>query len=151
MDALGRFTRPLLDWAATIGADAQDDDELRLRKALLVLVCVLILPISLAWGALYIALGATPGLIAWLYLLVSAGAILVFSRTRDAAWLLRVELFDILLAPTISMALVGGFVASGAVGLWGILAPLGALVFDGWRAGVPWFVAFVTNLHPSRI
>ena len=41
------------------------------------------------------------------------------------------------------MAFVGGFLASGAVGLWGILAPLGALVFDGARAGVRWFVAFV--------
>jgi adenylate cyclase len=41
------------------------------------------------------------------------------------------------------MAFVGGFVASGGVGLWGILAPLGALVFAGARAGVRWFVAFV--------
>ena len=48
-----------------------------------------------------------------------------------------------LLAPTISMAFVGGFLGSGAVGLWGILAPLGALVFNGARSGVRWFVAFV--------
>jgi len=82
-------------------------------------------------------------LIAWLYLAVSVGAIAIFSRNRDAAWLLRVELFDILLAPTVSMAFVGGFVGSGAVGLWGILAPLGALIFDGARAGMRWFVAFV--------
>ena len=42
-------------------------------------------------------------------------------------------MLDILLAPTISMAFVGGFLPSGAVGLWGILAPLGALVFNGAR------------------
>jgi adenylate cyclase len=143
METIGRLSRPLLDWAATVGADPKDDDELRLRKILLVLVSVLILPISLAWGALYLALGATSGLIAWLYLLVSAGAIVVFSRTRDTRWLLRVELVDIVLAPTIATTFVGGFVASGGVGLWGILAPLGALVFDGWRAGVRWFLAFV--------
>ena len=71
------------------------------------------------------------GLIAWLYTLISVGAIAVYSRTRDFEWLLRVELLDILLAPTVSMAFVGGFVASGGVGLWGILAPLGALVFKG--------------------
>ena len=131
MDAFARFAQPWLDRAARIGADPRDADELRLRKALLVLVCVLILPISLAWGAIYLALGATAGLIAWLYLLISVAAIAIFSRTRDTEWFLRVELLDILLAPTISMAFVGGFVASGAVGLWGILAPLGALVFDG--------------------
>ena len=143
MDRFARFAQPWLDRAARIGADPHDDDGHRLRKALLVLVSVLILPISLAWGAIYLALGATAGLVAWLYFALSAGAIAIFSRTHDTEWLLRVELLAILLAPTISMAFVGGFVGSGAVGLWGILAPLGALVFDGARSGLRWFVAFV--------
>ena len=143
MDALARFAQPWLDLAARIGADPRDDDETRSRKALLVLICILILPISLVWGAIYLALGAMAGLIAWLYLIISVVAIAIFSRTRDTEWFLRVELLDLLLAPTVSMAFVGGFVASGAVGLWGILAPLGALVFDGARAGVRWFIAFV--------
>ena len=143
MDAFARFAQPWLDRAARIGADPRDDDEVRLRKTLLVLICLLILPISLVWGAIYLALGVWAGLVAWLYMLISVGAIAVFSRTRDAEWLLRVELLNILLAPTISMAFVGGFVASGAVGLWGILAPLGALVFEGAASGVRWFVAFV--------
>ena len=143
MDIVARFGRPWLDRAATVGADPLDADEVRSRKALLVFVSIGILPISVAWGAIYLALGAWAGLIAWLYAAISVVAIAIFSRTRDTGWLLRVELLDILLAPTISMAFVGGFVASGAVGLWGILAPLGALVFDGARAGVRWFVAFV--------
>ncbi|MGH2475046.1 MAG: adenylate/guanylate cyclase domain-containing protein, partial [Candidatus Limnocylindrales bacterium] len=151
MDALARFAQPWLDRAARIGTDPRDDDDLRSRKALLVLVCVLILPISLVWGAIYLALGVMAGLIAWLYLAVSVVAIAIFSRTRDFEWLLRVELLDILFAPTISMAFVGGFVASGAVGLWGILAPLGALVFKGTRAGVRWFVAFVVVFLVSGI
>ena len=151
MEALARFAQPWLDRAARIGADPTDDDELRLRKTLLVLICILILPISLVWGAIYLALGAMAGLIAWLYLAISVAAIVVFSRTRDTTWFLRVELLDILLAPTISMAFVGGFVASGGVGLWGILAPLGALVFDGARAGVRWFVAFIVVFLVSGI
>jgi adenylate cyclase len=151
MDAFARFAQPWLDRAAKIGADPRDDDEVRLRKALLVLVSVLILPISLVWGGIYLALGAMAGLIAWLYFLVSAGAIAIFSRTRDTEWLLRVELLAILLAPTISMAFVGGFIGSGGVGLWGILAPLGALVFNGARSGVRWFVAFVAVFLISGI
>src|SRR4051812_491830 len=117
MDALTRFAQPWLERAARIGADPSDSDELRLRKALLVLVCVLILPISLVWGAIYLAFGVTAGLIAWLYLVVSVAAIAIFARTGNVARLLRVELLDILFAPTVSMAFVGGFVASGAVGL----------------------------------
>ncbi|HEX6868596.1 MAG TPA: adenylate/guanylate cyclase domain-containing protein, partial [Candidatus Limnocylindrales bacterium] len=143
MDALARFAQPWLDRASRIGADPRDDAEVRSRKALLVLVSVLILPIALVWGAIYLALGTQAGFIAWLYAAISVAAIVVFSRTRDTTWFLRVELLDILLAPTISMAFVGGFLASGAVGLWGILAPLGALVFDGARAGIRWFIAFI--------
>ena len=128
---------------ASIGADPMDDDERRFRKGLIVVIAVLILPISLVWGTLYLALGAPAGLIAYLYLAISVAAILVFSRTRDAEAFLRAELVAILLAPTLSMAFVGGFVASGGVGLWGIMAPLGALVFRGWRSGLRWFVAFL--------
>jgi adenylate cyclase len=39
--------------------------------------------------------------------------------------------------------MVGGFLPSGAVALWGILAPLGALVFLEVREAIRWFVAFV--------
>jgi len=151
MDALARLAQPWIDRAARMGADPRDDHDVRLRKALLVLISVLILPIALLWGAIYLAFGVWAGLIAWLYFAISVAAIVVFSRTRDTETFLRIELVDILLAPTISMAFVGGFVASGAVGLWGILAPLGALVFDGARAGVRWFIAFVAVFLVSGI
>ena len=136
---------------AAIGADPRDDEELAFRNSLLVVIAVLILPISLVWGTLYLALGTPAGAIAYLYFVVSAAAIVAFSRNRDATSFLRVELLDILLAPTISMIPVGGFLASGAVGIWGILAPLGALVFEGVRSGVRWFAAFVVVFLGSGI
>jgi guanylate cyclase len=151
MDAFARFARPWFDRAARIGADPDDDDETRLRKTLLVLVSVLILPISLVWGAIYLAFGATAGLVAWLYLLISVAAIVLFARTRNTERFLQIELLAILIAPTISMAFVGGFAGSGAVGIWGILAPLGALIFNGARSGVRWFVAFVVIFLASGI
>ena len=151
MDAFARFAQPWLDRAARVGADPDDTDEMRLRKTLLIVISLLILPISITWGAIYLAFGVWAGLIAWLYTAISLVAIAIFSRTRDTEWLLRVELVNILLAPTVSMAFVGGFVASGAVGIWGILAPLGALVFNGARAGVRWFVAFVAIFLASGI
>jgi adenylate cyclase len=151
MDALARFAQPWIDRAARVGADPDDSDEVRLRKTLLVIVCVLILPISLVWGAIYVAFGVWAGLVAWLYTAISIGAIVVFARTHDTEWLLRVELLNILLAPTVSMAFVGGFLPNGAVGLWGILAPLGALVFNGARSGIRWFLAFVAVFLVSGI
>jgi guanylate cyclase len=136
---------------AQIGADPRDDEETRLGKALLVLISVLILPVSLVWGALYLAFGAPVGFVPLLYFTVLLCAIVVFANTRDFALLLRVGLLDILLAPTLSMIPLGGFLASGGVGLWGILAPLGALVFSDVRAGVRWYLAYLAVFLASGI
>ena len=68
---------------ALIGADPRDDEDLRARKALLVLISVLILPIAAVWGALYLALGSPVGVVPLVYFGVLLGALAVFSRTRD--------------------------------------------------------------------
>jgi guanylate cyclase len=77
------------------------------------------------------------------YFSVLLASILVFARTRDFERFLLVGQVAILLAPTLSMIPLGGFLAAGGVGLWGILAPLGALVFSDVRSAVRWFVAWV--------
>src|SRR5215207_5894257 len=112
---------------------------------------MLILPIALLWGILYLSFGSLVGIVPIVYFLVLLGAIVVFSRTRDAAQLLRVNLLDILLAPTLSMIPLGGFLDSGGVGLWGILAPLGALVFSDVRTAARWYVAYVVVFLGSGI
>ena len=136
---------------AEIGADPDDDEETRQRKGLLVLIAALILPISLVWGVLYLALGAQSGLVAFLYFGVSLASIALFARTHRFALLLRIQLVAILLSPTLSMIPLAGFIGSGGVGLWGVMAPLGALVFGGTRDGIRWYVAFVAVLLGSGI
>ncbi len=136
---------------ALIGADPSDDEDLRARKALLVLISVLILPVAALWGTLYLAFGSPVGVVPLVYFGVLAGAIAVFSRTRDFPRLLRVGQVDILLAPTLSMIPLGGFLASGGVGLWGILAPLAALVFSDVRSAARWYVAWLVVFLGSGI
>jgi adenylate cyclase len=126
-----------------IGADPEDDQELRHRKSLLVLLAVLILPVSVVWGAVYLAFGSPVGIIPYIYFAISIGSLVLFARTRNIRLLLVIQLLDILLTTTAGQMLVGGFLPSGGVGLWGILAPLGALVFLEVRQAVRWFVAFV--------
>jgi adenylate cyclase len=46
---------------------------------------------------------------------------------------------------------LGGFLDAAGVGLWGILAPLGALVFSDVRAAARWFVAWVVVFLGSGI
>jgi adenylate cyclase len=139
------------DRLALVGADPRDDEDMQARKALLVLISVLILPVAVVWGALYLAFGSPVGVVPLVYFAVLLGAIVVFSRTRDFPWLLRVNQVDILLAPTLSMIPLGGFLNSGGVGLWGILAPLGALVFSDVRSAARWYAAFLVVFLGSGI
>ena len=132
----------LLAWLSRIGADPNDDVETRSRKALLVYLAVLIWPISLLWGTLYLSLGAPAGSVAFAYFVISVGSIGLFARTRNFELLLRIQLLDITLAPTLSMFPTAGILASGAVGLWGLLGPMGALVFSSVRSSIRWFVLF---------
>jgi adenylate cyclase len=135
--------RSLLDSAlprlADVGAEPHDDEETRLQKALLVLIAIVILPISAIWAVLYLAFGAWTGWVAVLYAAISMASIAIFARNRDFQLLLNIQLADIALSPTLSMIPIGGFLPTGGVGIWGILAPLGALVFRGADAGVRWF------------
>jgi class 3 adenylate cyclase len=128
---------------ARIGANPDDDEDLRQKKALLVLLAVLILPVSAVWGTLYLAFGSPVGIVPYIYFVVSVGSLVLFARTKNFRFLLIVQLLDILLTTTIGQMLIGGFLASGGVGLWGILAPLGALVFLDVHQAVRWFAAFV--------
>jgi guanylate cyclase len=141
----------LLERLTQIGADPQDDDDTRANKALLVLISALILPVSLLWAALYLAFGSPVGWVPLVYFAILLGAIVVFSRTRDFGRFLLIGQIAILLAPTLSMIPLGGFLESGGVGLWGILAPLGALVFSDVRTAVRWYVAYLVVFLCSGI
>ena len=128
---------------ARFGADPEDDEELRQKKSLLVLIVVLILPVSFVWGSLYLGFGSLAGITAFIYFAVSIGSLVIFARTGSFRLLLVTQCLDILLAPTAGQMFVGGFLPSGGVALWAILAPLGALVFLEVRRAIRWFVAFV--------
>ena len=136
---------------AAVGADPRDDETTKRSKALLVLISVLILPIAVLWGGLYLIFGSWVGYVPLAYALILLTALVAFARTGNFALLLRVNLIDILLAPTLSMVPLGGFLPSAGVGLWGILAPVGALVFSGLRAGLRWFVVYVAVFLTSGI
>ena len=135
--------RQIRDRLSHIGADAADDAERLQRKSLLVLTSILVMPVALTWGIVYLAFGQPAGILPFFYLAVSVGSLLVFARTHDVEFLAAVQLLDILLAPTLGQMVTGGFLPSGVVGVWGILAPLGALVFMDVRSAVRWFVGFI--------
>jgi guanylate cyclase len=130
-------------WLTRIGADPRDDEDLRQKKPLLVLLAILVLPVSIVWGTCYLAFGSPVGYIPFLYFAVSLGSLLLFAKTKAFGPFLTTQLLDILLTTTLGQMFAGGFLPAGGVGLWGILAPLGALVFLEVRQAIRWFVGFV--------
>jgi adenylate cyclase len=141
----------MLAFLASVGADPRDDEQARQRRALLLLITLVILPIAVVWGCLYLIFGSWVGYVPLVYSLVLVGALVAFIRTRSLALLLRANLIAILFAPTLSMVPLGGFLPSGAVGMWGVLAPAGALVFSGPRAGLRWYVAYLAVFMVSGV
>src|SRR5687767_13559082 len=81
---------------AAVGADPRDDETMKRRKALLVLISVLILPIAVVWGGLYLIFGSWVGYVPLAYALILLGALVAFARTGNFALLLRANLVAIL-------------------------------------------------------
>ena len=126
-----------------IGSESSDSDELRVRKAVLVLSASLMGSLALVWVITYALLGLwLSAAIPFVYQLASATSIYAFARTRRFAIFRGSQLLMSLVFPFLLQWSLGGFEASSAVGLWGVTSPLGALLFVGARQSIPWFAAF---------
>jgi adenylate cyclase len=132
---LGRLT--------ALGALPSDSEELRLRKAVLVLSSSLMATLAIVWVVTYAALGLwLSAAIPLAYQLASGASIYTFARTRRFHLFRVSQLLMSLLLPFALQWSLGGFAASSAVALWAFACPVGALLFIGTRQAVPWFLAF---------
>src|SRR4051794_10896169 len=129
---------------AEVGVLPSDSEELRVRKAVLVLSSTLMASFALVWVATYAALGLwVSAAIPFAYQVASAASIHTFARTRRFRLFRTSQLWMSLLLPFALQWSLGGFRNSSAVCLWAVTSPLGALLFVGARQATPWFLAFV--------
>jgi adenylate cyclase len=132
-----------LERLSEIGRLPSDSDELRLRKAVLVLSSTLMASLAFFWVVTYAVLGLwVAAAIPFVYQLASAASIYTFARTRRYLLFRRSQLWMSLLLPFALQWSLGGFGTSSAVSLWAFTSPLGALLFVGARQAVPWFAGF---------
>ena len=127
---------------AAVGED--DDDELRLRKTLLIFASGLMNMAAIVWLAIYWALGLKlPTTIPLAYQLLSALILAVYLKTRNFDFFRVAQLSLFLFAPFVIQWSIGSFVSSSGIVLLALLAPVGAMVVYGPRESIPWFVAYV--------
>ena len=134
------------------GGLSSDNKELQLRKAILILLTVTCTILGVLWALAYFALGhSAAGLIPLGYSIVSTTSLLYFFRSKQYKIFCRGQLTLILILPFLLQWHLGGFGASGAVILWSLLAPIGALMFAGTARAVPWFLAYAVLIILSTM
>jgi serine phosphatase RsbU (regulator of sigma subunit) len=152
---LGKFINRLHSWSYCLPDDRRlstDMQEQRLRKAVLLLLAGIYTVLGLLWGGAYLALGfPLAGSIPLAYSVLSSAGLLYFIRSKNYGILCNSQLILILLLPFFLQWSLGGFAVSGAVILWAILSPIGALMFAGTIRSVPWFIAYVILVVLSGI
>jgi serine phosphatase RsbU (regulator of sigma subunit) len=126
------------------GSLASDTEEQRLHKAVLIFLAVIYTMAGVIWGFGYLLLGLpVSGGIPLSYSFISAVSLLYFFKTKQYKFFCRSQLTLILVLPFLLQWSLGGMTASGAVVLWSILSPIGALMFAGTTRSIPWFIAYV--------
>ena len=135
-----------------VGLDPDDTTGTGLQKRVLVALSVLSSFAAVVWGFTYLALDEPlAATIPLSYAVVSWLSLAVFALTRRYILFRSSQLTLMVLLPFLLMVALGGFVDSSAVILWSLLAPFGALLVSGRRAGIYWFVAFAGLVVISRI
>ncbi|CAN5433732.1 MAG: adenylate/guanylate cyclase domain-containing protein [Acidimicrobiia bacterium] len=145
-DRLPCWTRRL----AAIGARPDEGEDERLRKASLVLIASLIIPLAVPWGVTYAVLGLwVSAAIPFFYQMVTVLGLVMLARTGGFTRFATGQLALMLVLPALLQWSLGGFSASSVVITWSLVAPLGALVFS--TRPLLWFLAYLALIVLSGL
>ncbi len=126
------------------GIQPTDSEQERLNKSLLVFMTGLYCFGSMIWLTLYWILGPQmPTNWPFTFELILVANLLFYIKTGNFDFFRVSQLSLFLFAPFAMQWAVGNFIAASGIVLWGLLAPVGALLFFGIRESVVWFVAWV--------
>ena len=129
---------------AAIGNQPADTEKQKLAKRFLIYMALLMSGGGIMWGAICLYLGLLlPASIPFGYVLLTAVNLCYFSVSKQfrAARFIQISLS--LLLPFFFQWSIGGFVSSGAVMLWAMIALLGSLTFQDARLTLRWFWAYL--------
>ncbi len=136
----GRILAAILSFGDRPG----DSEEEKLAHHYVIVMGLLMACGGVVWGSASALAGLHfPSTIPFGYVAVTAVNFLVFAVTKNFPRARFVQLSISLLLPFLFQWVIGGFVASGAVMLWGIVAILGSLVFQNLKQSLPWLVAYL--------
>lgn len=121
-----------------------DTETEKIRKSVLMVTVLFKSFGCIVWTTMYYALGFTLAStfpLAYFFVLILATFYLYKTKKFNVA--LNIYTLFILIVPFFLQVAMGGFVNAGAVILWSVIAPTGALFFKGIKSGIIWFSAFM--------
>jgi class 3 adenylate cyclase len=141
-----------LDRLRNAGIEPGDSEEQRLNKSLLMFATGLVSLTSMLWVTIYWWLGplisTTPPLV---FELLLVGNLLLYILTRNFEFFRVTQLALFLFGPFAMQWGMGTFIDSSGIVLWGLLAPIGAMLCFGVRESIAWFFAWVVMTIMSGV
>lgn len=132
---------------STIGADKDDSSEVRLQKQFLVYLGVSMSFGGLVWGILMSFYDLKQqAVIPFAYVLLTITNLIYFYFTHNFKIVRSFQTCISLLLPFLMQWWLGGFVASGVVVLWSILALIATLTFQNSKSSIFWLVFFLIGV-----
>jgi len=136
--------QPFLQSLRTAGINPNDDAETRLKKSLLIFATGLVCLGSMLWLFLYGQMGPQFSANApFLFQLLLVGNLLYYFRSGNFDLFRYTQLALFLFAPFAVQWSIGNFITASGTSLWGLLAPIGAVLFFGVRESLAWFFAYI--------
>jgi class 3 adenylate cyclase len=128
----------------TAGIEPDDADDIRLKKSLLMFAMGLTVAAPVLWLALYGLMGLSlPASVPFGYQLVSLATLLVYLVTRNFDLFRVLQLSLYLFFPFVLQWQLGDFITASGFVLWGLLAPIVAVLVYSPRDSIPWFAAYI--------
>ena len=129
------------------GAEDGDNDDIRVKKVVLLFTCGLMIAAAGIWLALYKMLGLpVSASLPFAFQLASLATLLIYLWTLNFSMFRAVQLGLFLFVPFVVQWSIGNFVSASGVILWGLLAPVGAVLLYSARESIPWFFAYIVLL-----
>ncbi len=139
-----------LDRLRNAGVDPGDSDEVRLNKSLLMFATGLASVASMLWLVIYWSLG--PQLssnLPFAFQILLATNLAVYIRWGNFDFFRMSQLALFLFFPFVVQWSIGNFITASGITIWGLLAPVGAILFVGTREAFGWFIAYLFLLALS--
>lgn len=128
----------------TAGILESDSEEVRLQKSLLIFATGLICLASMLWLFIYWQLGPQlSSTIPFAFQLLLVGNLALYLKTLNFNVFRHLQLAFLLFMPFVAQWSMGNFINSSGISLWGLLAPVGAILCIGPKESIAWFVAYL--------